>query len=427
MSTGKRTFFFLIAVAFCFGIFHVATAATKTKSLVTVRIFGDTNKNGKWDTGEKFLSGIAVTFRHTWTDLIFSDKNDKLRPEKNDAHYDRKTDKTWTIKVAPRRGILYAKIKNLADFTYMTETEEKFWIKHDGYKEEWRIWVIKAPEVEQATKESTPKKETKKTTTTKTGTTKKAAPAKKVEEKKAPTLTKKELAKPKPKAEKKTTISLQSKSLASAPKKEAPTNNSNLDCQILEYRRCTFVKRNGFRGYADDLACEGIIKKKASCDEYSCERDITRAEVVGMGLKIQRKEIPKDYECQYKYSDIKPGMPSWICRAAELGFERKVITSTNKNFFPDRKESRAAAFKVLMNSVCMKTVKDVSWFSGDPKVQKWQKEVIETAQKYGLTKRSDSEFQPDRPIYRQELFLVASKVMDWAQKTGGCNQKNICK
>ena len=71
-----------------------------------------------------------------------------------------------------------------------------------------------------------------------------------------------------------------------------------------------------------------------------------------------------------------------------------------------------------MNSVCMsKREASIEGFDESIGLTEWEKTVVRTAQKHGLTKRSDTDFKAKRPILRQELFIVASKLLEWAQET----------
>jgi hypothetical protein len=53
----------------------------------------------------------------------------------------------------------------------------------------------------------------------------------------------------------------------------------------------------------------------------------------------------------------------------------------------------------------------------------WQKNIWAAAKTYGLTTRSLSTFEATSPILTQELFTIAVRAADWAEKTGGCTPR----
>lgn len=136
---------------------------------------------------------------------------------------------------------------------------------------------------------------------------------------------------------------------------------------------------------------------------------------------MARVNIPDNYSCKNRFIDAGSSMPSWVCRAAELGLENGIAQAkdTDKKFNPNQKLPRYAAYAHLMRSVCMpvEPAKNIQSFDPALKYDEWRQRVIRTAQKHQLTKKSDADFNPDRPIYRQELFIIASKLLDWAQET----------
>lgn len=53
----------------------------------------------------------------------------------------------------------------------------------------------------------------------------------------------------------------------------------------------------------------------------------------------------------------------------------------------------------------------------------WQKNIHEKAYQNGLTIHSWSAFHANEPLLKQELYTLASRASDWAERTGGCNPK----
>ena len=78
-------------------------------------------------------------------------------------------------------------------------------------------------------------------------------------------------------------------------------------------------------------------------------------------------------------------------------------------FYPDQDISRSEAYAMIMSATCM----DTSGSSPD-----WQRNVYNVASAHGMTIREWSTFAPNAPILRQELFVLASRAADWAERTG---------
>jgi len=100
--------------------------------------------------------------------------------------------------------------------------------------------------------------------------------------------------------------------------------------------------------------------------------------------------------------------------AIETGVTYGIITDQNSMFLPDKIVSRSEAYKMIMTAVCLKPA------DNDPN---WQETIWSMAHEHNLTNREWSDFEPNSPILRQEIFKIASYASDWAEKTGGCNPK----
>ena len=88
-----------------------------------------------------------------------------------------------------------------------------------------------------------------------------------------------------------------------------------------------------------------------------------------------------------------------------------MISKERTNFEPNRNVTRAEAYSLIMKSVCMNPENSTAKTA-------WQKSVFERASLEGLTSKTWTTFDPERPILRQELFKLATKVADWAERTG---------
>jgi hypothetical protein len=56
----------------------------------------------------------------------------------------------------------------------------------------------------------------------------------------------------------------------------------------------------------------------------------------------------------------------------------------------------------------------------------WSESIYETAFAAGVTKFTREQFRPLNRVTKKEVFVLASRLADWADKTGGCNTANIC-
>lgn len=81
--------------------------------------------------------------------------------------------------------------------------------------------------------------------------------------------------------------------------------------------------------------------------------------------KIQGKDIPLVTPENYQnhYTDIGIGEASWIHPIVETALKYTIISSQRKTFAPDRDVTRAEAYAMIMQSVCMTPSRnaDESW------------------------------------------------------------------
>lgn len=92
-----------------------------------------------------------------------------------------------------------------------------------------------------------------------------------------------------------------------------------------------------------------------------------------------------------------------------------VITAHRSYFEPERSVTRAEAFSMVMAAVCL--------YPKDTVSGTWQERMYTTAKNAQITVRTWDAFESEKPILRQELFVIASRAADWAEKTGGCEPK----
>jgi len=57
----------------------------------------------------------------------------------------------------------------------------------------------------------------------------------------------------------------------------------------------------------------------------------------------------------------------------------------------------------------------------------WEQRVHDIAYKNGITIKSWTDFRPQSPILRQELFIIATRLDVWNNTTGGCATHTLIK
>lgn len=81
--------------------------------------------------------------------------------------------------------------------------------------------------------------------------------------------------------------------------------------------------------------------------------------------------------------------------------------------------TRSEALAMMMASVCMPLAK---MDKQDPSVS-WQKNIYQVAYDNGITQKSWERFYPESPLKHSEMAVIASRLADWAERTGGCDPK----
>lgn len=113
----------------------------------------------------------------------------------------------------------------------------------------------------------------------------------------------------------------------------------------------TFAYTQTDVGNATYLAGKNIITKQIYETKYRLDDSITRAEVVGIALKMRGEALPESYICKNYFSDVKfvPfSNDQWICRAVELAADAGFVSRGNLKFRPQDKITRAEALAILV-------------------------------------------------------------------------------
>ncbi len=126
---------------------------------------------------------------------------------------------------------------------------------------------------------------------------------------------------------------------------------------------------------AELLAQKNIITLQQSEAGYRLDDNITRAEVIGIALKIKGIYLPEDYKCKKYFSDtIKQ---DWVCRAIEIARDAELISQNNKTARPQDPITRAEAFAILYKVSWLSPIQDYTVFTPtDKDITQWQKDLF---------------------------------------------------
>jgi hypothetical protein len=100
--------------------------------------------------------------------------------------------------------------------------------------------------------------------------------------------------------------------------------------------------------HANFLAEKGIVTKQSDPKNYRLDDYITRAELVGISLKLKGIPLPENYQCKKYFSDVIAN--DWICRAVEIAADEGLISRSNKYFYPQRNITRAESLSIILKA-----------------------------------------------------------------------------
>lgn len=114
------------------------------------------------------------------------------------------------------------------------------------------------------------------------------------------------------------------------------------------------------------------------------------------------------------YTDItEEGNSEATLSIIQTGLDNDLIFPNNGAFEPTKKISRIEAYALLMRGVCMSPVE------GE---EDMARAIHQKAMQEGITTKQWARFRPQSSITRNEVFIVASALADWADKNGGCDK-----
>jgi len=110
----------------------------------------------------------------------------------------------------------------------------------------------------------------------------------------------------------------------------------------------TFAYNQTALDSATFLAEKGIITKQSDPKNYRLDDYITRAELVGISLKLKGTSLPDNYQCKKYFSDVT--VNDWVCRAIEIAADEGLISKTNKTFNPQRNITRSESLAIILKA-----------------------------------------------------------------------------
>lgn len=175
------------------------------------------------------------------------------------------------------------------------------------------------------------------------------------------------------------------------------------------YRICPLTKplENTLQ-YRENMMCEGFIN-----EEQSRSKRISRIDVLNIAVNMlhRPKSVATDYD--NTYTDITTtGNSQETVAVVQTGLDNNLIFPNNGAFEPTKKISRIEAYALLMRGVCLKPDE------GEDVVRAIHQKAFQN----GITKKSWARFRANSAITRNEVFIVASQLADWADKNGGCDK-----
>lgn len=188
-------------------------------------------------------------------------------------------------------------------------------------------------------------------------------------------------------------------------------------CSLLATRIFAFASTQTDVDNANYLAWQNIITKQSNAAGYRLNDTITRAEVVGIALKIKWVALPDNYHCKNYFSDVKYNVNNnWICGAVELGADRWLVSRTNKAFRPQDKITRAEALSIISRAANIEMVDDdkcnsLIWESlpyyddFSQNTPKWIKKIYCSLLQYNIYFPGLDISYPTRPIDTQTIWI----------------------
>lgn len=155
---------------------------------------------------------------------------------------------------------------------------------------------------------------------------------------------------------------------------------------------------------ADTLANYDIIVDQKTPDGYRLGDTITRAEAIGVALKITETDLPEKYFCRNYFRDVQyDRLNNWICRAIELAADQNIITRSNDLARPNTPISRIEALAIIMRAGDIPYARNTDPTNYPKNMPQWEIDILAGALQYHIIS-STKNFGPDTLATRVDVF-----------------------
>lgn len=156
---------------------------------------------------------------------------------------------------------------------------------------------------------------------------------------------------------------------------------------------------------ADTLASYDIIVNNSKNPaQYRLADTITRAEAIGVALRVGDVALPEKYFCKNYYRDVAYNpINNWICRAIEIASDNSIITRENTLARPSTPISRIEALAITMRAGKVPYERNVDRTNYPTTMPQWQIDLLEGALQYRIIS-STKNFGPDMLATRIDVF-----------------------
>ncbi len=174
------------------------------------------------------------------------------------------------------------------------------------------------------------------------------------------------------------------------------------------YRTCPLSKApENSTQYRENMICEGFISEKQPQG-----KKISRIEVLNIAVNMLHGPKSAATEYDNTYTDITlQGNSQETVSVIQTGLVNNLIYPNNGAFEPTKQISRIEAYALLMRGVCMQPEEssDIA------------RAIHQKALQNAITTKQWARFRAYSSITRNEVYILASQLADWADKNGGCD------
>jgi hypothetical protein len=153
---------------------------------------------------------------------------------------------------------------------------------------------------------------------------------------------------------------------------------------------------------ANFLAEKGLITKQNSGDTYRLRDRITRAELVGIALKLRWTPLPENYQCKKYFSDVINN--DWVCRAVEIAADEGLISRSNKYFYPQRSITKVESLSIILKAsgLLEKIPEPLSYIDSN---------FVFVPRNINIESYLDTQWTKDPLVKTKDIILV--DILDW--------------